>query len=87
MSQIYRVFIRHENEAQPTWFKIRSDKTHSEISEEIMEAMNQPGPSLWQCIDLSQNSWIFRADKIYSACVRPAEAEGSDDSSEHIQIS
>ena len=86
MSQVYRVFIRHENESQPTWFKMRSDKTRSELTEELLYAMNQPSPSLWRCTDLEQRSWIFRADKIYSVCVYPAEAEGSE-SSEHIKIS
>lgn len=84
MSQIYRVFIRHESEAQPTWFKLPSVKTREELLAELHTAMAQPAPSLWECVDLDHRSWIFRADKIYTVCVNQAEPEGS---AEHIQIS
>jgi hypothetical protein len=84
MSQIYRFFIRHENDAQPTWFKVRSEKSQGELIQDLQNAMNSPAPSLWQCVDLEQRRWIFRADKIYTACVYAAEEEGA--KSEHLQI-
>lgn len=87
MSHIYRVFIRHEMETQPTWFKLRSNQSQAELAEEIHSAMRQPLPSLWQCVDIEHRSWIFRADKIYTVCVYPGEEEGTPVSSEHIHIS
>lgn len=86
MSQVYRIFIRHESESQPTWFKVRSEKSRDELTQELHQAMNQPAPSLWQCEDLEQRSWVFRADKIYTVCVYPAEAEDNS-GAEHIKIS
>ncbi len=87
MSQIYRIFIRHETEAQPTWFKTRSEKSQDELTNELYSAMQQPAPSLWSCADLGGNIWIFRADKIYTVCVYPAETGESAEEGPHIHIS
>ena len=73
MSSIYRVFIRHEMESQPTYFKYASTKTHDELLADIYETMSQPAPSLLEFTDLDGARWIFRADKIYTVYIKPPE--------------
>ncbi|MEM1010298.1 MAG: hypothetical protein AAGJ35_14995 [Myxococcota bacterium] len=73
MSQIYRIFIRHESEANPAYIKIQSDRTPEQVLGEITEAMAKPGPSMWSCVDVKEQSWVFRADKIYTVCIYPPE--------------
>ncbi|MCB9644212.1 MAG: hypothetical protein H6728_14140 [Myxococcales bacterium] len=73
MSQIYRIFIRHESEAQPAYIKIQSDKSAEDLLDEIQTAMKQSAPSMWSCVDVKNQSWIFRADKIYTVCIYPPE--------------
>jgi len=73
MSQIYRIFIRHESEANPAYIKIQSDRTPEEVLGEITTAMEKTGPSMWSCVDVKNQSWVFRADKIYTVCIYPPE--------------
>ena len=73
MKQIFRIFIRHESEAQPAYIKMESEKSSEEILNEIRSAMAGSGPSLWGCTDVKNQSWLFRADKIYTVCVYPPE--------------
>ena len=87
MSTIYRIFIRHETESQPTWFKIRSERSHEDIIKEIHEAMASPTPAIWRCRDINEQVWIFRADKIYTVCVYPPEEEIAIDEPEKIKLS
>lgn len=82
MSSIYRIFIRHEMETQPTWFKLRSDLAHDDLVADIHQAMQQPAPSLLRFTDLDDHIWIFRADKIYTVCVYPPEEDPSAESEE-----
>jgi len=88
VSQIYRIFIRHESEAQPAYIKIQSDKSPAEIMNEIQSAMQRPEPSMWSCVDVKSQSWIFRADKIYTVCIYPPEAipEESSEDSDRLDI-
>lgn len=76
---IYRIFIRHESEAQPTWFKLRSEKTQEELVADIHASMEKQAPALLQFTDLDQHTWLFRADKIYTVCVYPAETDPTGD--------
>ncbi len=73
MSYIYRVFIRHEMEAQPTYFKVASDMEHGDFMSDIYAAMETPTPSLLTFEDIEGRKWIFRADKIYTVCVNPPD--------------
>ena len=77
MSQIYRVFIRHESDAQPAYIKVQSEQTAEAFLREIEEAMKLPAPSIWRCVDFEDHTWVFRADKIYTACIYPPEEASS----------
>lgn len=75
MSQIFRVFIRHESDAQPAYIKVRSEQSHEDFVKELEDAVQKPAPSLWRCTDVDHHTWLFRADKIYTVCVYPPENE------------
>lgn len=75
MSHIFRVFIRHESDAQPAYIKVRSELEPEVFLKELEDAMQQPAPSVWRCVDWEDHVWLFRADKIYTACIYPPEDE------------
>lgn len=77
MSQIFRVFIRHENDTHPAYIKVRSEKSADEFLQEIQEVMSKGEAAVWRCVDIQHHNWLFRADKIFTVCVYPPEDEAA----------